>query len=80
MIRNLIPLGLASAIAAVAAIVDYFRPDLRPREKGEPPQTGRYWADPENIWPAQGSGQVGGGCGGGGAGGGDSGSPCDGGG
>jgi hypothetical protein len=39
MIRNLIPLLLTGAIAAVAACVFYFRPNLRPREKGGPPET-----------------------------------------
>ena len=81
MIRNLIPLLVIGVIAAVAAIVFYLRPHLRPREKDGPPE--RPLSDPLGVaWenptlPSPGSGQVSSDCG---TGSGDSGGGFDGGG
>jgi hypothetical protein len=81
MIRNLIPLLVTGAIAAVAAIVYYLRPHLRPREKDGPPERplsdplGVVWENPTSS--SHGSGQISSDCGGAG-GSGDSGGGCDG--
>ena len=81
MIRNLIPLLVTGVIAAVAAIVYYLRPHLRPREKDGLPERplsdglGVVWENP--TLSSLGSGQVSSDCG---TGGGDSGGGCDGGG
>jgi len=81
MIRNLIPLLVTGVIAAVAAIVYYLRPHLRPREKDGLPERplsdglGVVWEN--STLSSPGSGQVSHNCG---TSGGDSGGHCDGGG